>query len=369
MKFTCYTKELQSFFKKFDIKKLQRIALEASNNHLHFHAIGERGAKYEIYGADSSPNIIEDGWCALGAKPQIFKTISGLKGDEFVTWETDPTHGKYTVTIGTRKWTSVMGEFEDVYSFPSEMKFVGVIPNGAVLDTPSTSQYETMPIIIKPRLGYTQTFIIESYMCKMVRYDVNASVEDEPIYLRTKEIEIPKGWKSTPIGVYRGTPFRFWALTARVETIVLSGSDGVYYKYTPLENPGVTSIASLVRMFDLAELDKATVKTKDLIRVLKTAKLYAKKKNIANLWIEPELDEVAMSVEWLEDRALDYDGAPAEIEELGWMKKTRVVVNNLLGIVKSFPDSDELRVEIGEDSIFISTINRDVRTLLAPSNL
>lgn len=369
MKFTCYTKELQSFFKKFDIKKLQRIALEASNNHLHFHAIGERGAKYEIYGADSSPNIIEDGWCALGAKPQIFKTISGLKGNEFVTWETDPTHGKYTVTIGTRKWTSVMDEFEDVYSYFSGMKFVGIIPNCAVLETPSTSQYTTMPIIVKPRQGYTQTFIIESYMCKMVRYEVNTSVEDEPVYLRTQDIEIPKGWKSTPVSVYKGTPFKFWAVNTRIETIVLCGCDGVCYKYLPLENPAVTSIASLVRMFDLAELDKATVKTKDLIRVLKTAKLYAKKKNIANLWIDTELEEVAMSVEWIEDRALDYDGAPAKIEELGCMKQTRVVINNLLGIVKSFPDSDELRVEIGEDSIFISTMNRDVRVLLAPSNI
>lgn len=369
MKFTCYTKELQSFFKKFDIKKLPHIALEASNNHLHLHAIGDRVGSYEVYGADSSPNIIEEGWCTLGENPPIFKTIAGLKGNDLVTWETDPTHGRYTVTVGTHKWNSKMGEFEDIYSFPSETKFVGVIPNGAALDTPSTSQYATMPIIIKPRLGYTQTFIIESYMCKMVRYDVNTSVEDEPIYLRTKEIEIPKGWKSAPVFVSKGTPFRFWALTAKVETIVLSSCDGVYYKYTPLENPGVANIASLIKMFDLNELDKATVGTKDLIRVLKTAKLYAKKKNIANLWIDTELDEVAMSVEWLEDRALDYDGAPAEIEELGCMKKTRVVINNLLGIVKSFPDSDRLRVEIGEDSIFISTINRDVRTLLAPSNI
>lgn len=369
MKFTCYLKELQSFFKKFDIKKLPHVALEASNNRLHFHAIGDRVGSYEVYGADSSPNIIEDGWCALGKNPPIFKTILGLKGNDFVTWETFPNRVNYTVTIGSRKWNSIMYEVEDIYSFPSDMKFVGVIPNGAVLDTPSTSNYTTMPIIIKPRLGYTQTFIIESYMCKMVRYDVNTSVEDEPIYLRTQEIEIPKGWKSTPIGVYRGTPFKFWALTVRVETIVLSGSDGVCYKYTPLEKPGVTSIASLIKMFDLEELDKATVGTKDLIRVLKTAKLYAKKKNIANLWIDTELDEVAMSVEWLEDRALDYDGAPAEIEELGWMKQTRVVVNNLLGIVKAFPDSDRLRIELGEDSIFVSTINRDVRVLLAPSNL
>ena len=369
MKFTCYTKELQSFFKKFDIKKLQRIALEASNNQLRFHAIGNRSGSYEIYGADSSPNIIEDGWCPLGENPTIFKTIAGLKGDERVTWETFPNRGSYTVTVGTRKWNSVMYEFEDIYSFPSELKLVGVIPHGSVLDTPSTSSHTNMPIIIKPRQGYTQTFIIESYMCRMVRYDMDTSMEDEPVYLRTQDIEIPKGWKSAPVGVYKGTPFKFCALKAGVETIVLSSSDGVYYKYTPLENPAVTNIALLIKMFDILELDKATVKAKDLIRVLKTAKLYAKKKNIANLWIDTEFEEVAMSVEWLEDRALDYDGAPANIEELGCMKKTRVVVNNLLGIVKSFPDSDKLRVEIGDDSIFISTINRDVRVLLAPSNI
>lgn len=369
MKYTCYTKELQSFFKKFDIKKLQYIALEARDNRLYFHAIGNKNRNYEVYGEDSTPDIIEEGWCPLGANPSIFKTIAGLKGNDLVTWETFPNRGNYTVSVGTRKWNLVMYEVEDIYSFPSELKFVGIIPNGSVLDTPTESNHTDMPIIIKPRLGYTQTFIIESYMCKMVRYGVDTSIEDAPVYLPTQEIEIQKGWKSTPVSVYKGTPFKSWSVRNKTDTIVLCGCDGVYYKYEQLERPAVTNIESLIKMFDIDELDKATVKTKDLIRMLNTAKLYAKKKNIANLWIEPEHEEVAVSVEWLEDRALDYDGASAKIDELGWMKKTRVVVNNMLGIVKSFHDSDELRVEIGEDSIFISTINRDVRVILAPSNI
>ena len=369
MKFTCYTKELQSFFKKFDIKKLQYIALEARDNRLHFHAMGDKNRNYEVYGEDSTPDILEEGWCPLGAKPAIFKTIAGLKGDDLVTWETFPNRGKYTVSIGTRKWNLVMYEVEDIYSFPSELKFVGIIPNGSVLDTPTKSTYTDMPIIIKPRLGCTQTFIIESYMCKMVRYGVDTSIEDAPVYLPTQEIEIRKEWKSAPVRVYKGTPFKFLDVRDEPDTIVLCGCDGVYHKYAQLKNPAVTNIASLIKMFDLDELDKATVKKKDLIRVLNTAKLYAKKKNVANLWIDPELEEVAVSVEWLEDRALDYDGASAKIDELGCMKKTRVVVNNMLGIVKSFTESDELRVDIGEDSIFISTINRDVRVILAPSNV
>lgn len=369
MKFTCYTKELQSFFKKFDIKKLQYIALEAHDNRLHFHAIGDKNRNYEVYGEDSTPNILEEGWCPLGANPPILKTIAGLKGNDLVTWETFPNRGNYIVSIGTRKWNLTMYEVEDIYSFPSELNFVGIIPNGSVLDTPTESTHTDMPIIIKPRLGYTQVFIIESYMCKMVRYDVDTSVEDEPVYLPTQAIEIPKGWKSTPVSIYKGTPFRFWNVRDKIDTIVLCGCNGVYYKYAPLERPAVTNIKSLIKMFDIEELDKATVKTKDLIRVLNTAKLYAKQKNVANLWIEPEHEEVAVSVEWLEDRALDYDGASAKIDELGCMKKTRVVVNNMLGIVKSFYDSDELRVEVGEDSIFISTINRDVRVILAPSDI
>lgn len=369
MKFTCYTKELQSFFKKFDIKKLQYIALEAHDNKLYFHAMGDKNRNYEVYGEDSTPDVIEEGWCPLGSKPTIFKTIAGLKGNDLVTWETFPNRGNCTVSIGTRKWNLAMYEVEDIYSFPADLKFVGIIPNGSVLDTPTGSSYTNMPIIIKPRLGYTQTFIIESYMCKMVRYGVDTSIEDEPVYLPTQGIAIQKGWKSKPVSIYKGTPFKFWSVREKTDTIVLCGCDGVYHKYAPLKNPAVTNIKSLIKMFDLDELDKATVKTKDLIRVLNTAKLYAKEKNVANLWIEPELEEVAVSVEWLEDRALDYDGASAKIDELGWMQKTRVIVNNMLGIVKSFTEFDEIRVEIGEDSIFISTINRDVRVILAPSNL
>ena len=369
MKFTCYMEELQSFFKKFDIKKLQYIALKAHGNRLCFNEIGDKNRNYEVYGEDSTPDIIEEGWCPLGSQPTILKIIAGLKGNDFVTWETFPNRGNYTVSIGNRKWNLTMYEVEDIYSFPSELKFVGVIPNGSVLDTPTESAYETMPIIIKPRQGYTQTFIIESYMCKMVRYGVDTSIEDEPVYLATQGIAMQKGWKSKPVSIYKGTPFEFWSVREKTDTIVLCGCDGVYHKYAPLKNPAVTNIASLIKMFDLDELDKATVKTKDLIRVLNTAKLYAKKKNIANLWIDPELEEVAVSVEWLEDRALDYDGASAKMDELGWMKKTRVVVNNMLGIVTSFRDFDEIRVEIGEDSIFISTINRDVRVILTPSNM
>lgn len=369
MKFTCYTKELQSFFKKFDIKELQYIALEAHDNRLCFHAIGDKNRNYEVYGEDSTPDILEEGWCPLGANPAIFKTIAGLKSNDLVTWETFPNRCNYTVSIGNQKWNSVMYKVEDIYSFPSELKFVGIIPNGSVIDTPTESNYTDMPIIIKPRQGYTQTFIIESYMCKMVRYGVDASIEDEPVYLPTQGLAIHKKWKSKPVSIYKGNPFRFADVIDKSDTIVLCGCDGVYHKYAQLKNPAVTNIASLIKMFDLDELDKATVKTKDLIRILNTAKLYAKKKNIANLWIDPELEDVAVSVEWLEDRALDYDGASAKIDELGWMKKTRVVVNNMLGIVKSFTKSNEIRVEIGEDSIFISTINRDVRVILTPSNM